>query len=131
MLETVIHNLIRQQRPYYLPQSSLIRGVGGQHWLVFQHRDADKSGNVLQTIVSLLGFKDKVVPHKLLRIDPSSAQVFTYHPRKSGDLPSLTLLRTGSLKDIESFLILERTLREPALHSDAPAISGRAKRSLG
>jgi len=91
MLEAVIQNLIRQQRPYYLPQGSSVKGVGGQHWLVFRHRDADKGGNFLKNIVSLLGFKDKAVPHKVFRIDPSTAKIYTYNPRTPGDLPSPAL----------------------------------------
>lgn len=35
MLEAFIQNLTRQQRPYYLPQGSPVKGVGGQYWLVF------------------------------------------------------------------------------------------------
>lgn len=116
MLEAVIQNLTRQQRPYYLPQGNAINGVGGQYWLVFQHRDLDKGG-FLKNIVSLLGFKDKAVSHKVLRIDPSTAKIYTYNPRKLGDLPSPALLRTGNLKIIEKFLTLERTAKEPALLS--------------
>jgi superfamily II DNA or RNA helicase len=117
MLEAVIQDLIRQQRPYYLPQGSSVKGVAGQHWLVFRHRDADKGGNFLTSIVSLLGFKDKAVPHKILRIDPNTAKIYTYSPRKPGDLPSPALFRTGNLKIIEKFLTLERTTKEPALLS--------------
>lgn len=117
MLETVIQDLIRQQRPYYLPQGNPIKGVGGQYWLTFRHRDADKGGNFLKNIVSLLGFKDKAVPHKVIRIDPSTAKIYTYNPRTPGDLPSPALLRTGNLKVIEKFLLLERTTKEPALLS--------------
>lgn len=115
MLEAVIQDLIRQQRPYYLPQGSSVKGVGGQYWLVFRHRDADKGGNFLKNIVPLLGFKDKAVPHKVLRIDPNTAKIYTYNPRQPGDLPSPALLRTGNLKVIEKFLALERTTKEPAL----------------
>ena len=61
MLEAVVQNLTRQQRPYYLPQGNAIKGVDGQYWLVFQHRDTDKSG-FLKNIVSLLGFKDTALP---------------------------------------------------------------------
>lgn len=117
MLEAVIQNLARQQRPYYLPQGSSVKGVGGQYWLVFRHRDADKGGNFLKNIVSLLGFKDKAVPHKVFRIDPSTARISTYVPRKPGDLPTPALLRTGNPKLIEKFLTLERTTKEPALLS--------------
>ncbi|UZQ53700.1 helicase [Trichothermofontia sichuanensis B231] len=117
MLDAVIQDLIRQQRPYYLPQSNPIKGVGSQYWLTFQHRDADKGGNFLKNIVALLGFKDKAVPHKVIRIDPSTAKIYTYHPRTPGDLPSPALLRTGNLKVIEKFLLLERTTKEPALLS--------------
>ncbi len=63
MLEAVIQDLIRQQRPYYLPQGSSVKAVAGQYWLVFRHRDADKGSNFLKNIVSLLGFKGlKQVP---------------------------------------------------------------------
>ena len=116
MLEAVIQNLTRQQRPYYLPQGNAIKGVGGQYWLTFQHRDADKGG-FLKNIVSLLGFKDKAVSHKVLRIDPATARTYIYIPRKAGDLPSPALLRTGNPKIIEKFLTLERTTKEPALLS--------------
>ncbi|PPS41945.1 helicase-related protein [Chroococcidiopsis sp. TS-821] len=117
MLETVIQDLIRQQRPYYLPQGNPVKGLGGQYWLVFQHRDADKGGSFLKNIVSLLGFKDKAVSHKVFRIDPTGAKIYNYNPRKPGDLPSPALLRTGSLQVIEKFLLLERTTKEPALLS--------------
>ncbi len=50
MLDAVIQDLIRQQRPYYLPQGNPIKGVGSQYWLTFQHRDADKGGNFLKNI---------------------------------------------------------------------------------
>ncbi|MCY7286303.1 MAG: helicase [Cyanobacteria bacterium CAN_BIN43] len=116
MLEAVVQNLTRQQRPYYLPQGNAIKGIGGQYWLVFQHRDTDKGG-FLKNIVSLLGFKDKAVSHKILRIDPSTAKIYTYNPRQPDDLPSPALLRTGNLKIIEKFLTLERTTKEPALLS--------------
>jgi hypothetical protein len=117
MLETILQDLIRQQRPYYLLQGSSIKGISGQYWLVFQHRDAETGGNFLKNIVSLFGFKDKPVAHKLLRVDPRSAKIYTYIPRKPGDLPSSTLLRTTSPKLIEKFLSLESTTREPALLS--------------
>ncbi len=117
MLEAVIQDIIRQQRPYYLLQGKLVKGVEGQNWLVFRHRDADKVGNFLKNIVSLLGFKDKAMPHKVIRIDPIAAKVYTYYPRTSGNLPSPALFRTGNPKIIEKFLTLERTTKEPALLS--------------
>jgi hypothetical protein len=117
MLETVIQDLVRQQRPYYLLQGNSVKGVGGQYWLVFRHRDADRGGNFLKNIVSLLGFKDKAVPHKVIRIDPITAKIYTYNPRTPGDVPSPALLRTANLKIIEKFLLLERTTKEPALLS--------------
>jgi hypothetical protein len=117
MLEAVIQDLIRQQRPYYLLQGNSVKGVGGQYWLVFRHRDADKGGNFLKNIVSLLGLKDRAVPHKVIRIDPIAAKIYTYNPRTPGDLPSPALFRTGNPKIIEKFLTLERTTKEPALLS--------------
>lgn len=84
---------------------------------MFQHRDADKGGNFLKNIVSLLGFKDKAAPHKILRIDPVTAKIYSYVPRQTGDVPSLALLRTGNVKIIEKFLLLDRTTKEPALLS--------------
>ncbi len=65
MLETVIQDIIRKQRPYYLLQGNPIKGVDNQYWLVFQHRDAD---NLLKNIVSFLGFQTHSTS-KLIRID--------------------------------------------------------------
>ncbi len=119
MLDAVIQDLIRQQRPYYLLQGNLVKGVGNQYWLVFRHRDAGQnlggSGNFLKNIVSLLGFKDKAVSHKVIRIDPNTAKIYTYHPHTPSNLPSPALLRTGNPKIIEKFLVLEQTSKEPAL----------------
>jgi len=41
MLDNVIQELIRKQRPYYLLQGSPIKGIDNQYWLIFKHRDAD------------------------------------------------------------------------------------------
>lgn len=117
MLEAVIQDLTRQQRPYYLPQGSSVKGVGGQYWLVFQHRDAEKGGSFLKNIASLLGLKGKPATHKLIRIDPQTARIYTYAPRKPGNIPSPALLRTANLKIIDGFLTLERTTKEPSLLS--------------
>lgn len=115
MLDTVIQDLVRQQRPYYLLQGSPLKGVGGQHWLVFKHIDADKGGSFLKNIASLLGFQDKSAAHKLFRIDTLTAKIYTYIPKKPGDIPSPALFRTGNIKLIEKFLTLERTEKEPTL----------------
>lgn len=112
MLENVIFDLIRQQRPYFIPQGNAIKGTGDRHWLLFKHRDAD---NLLHNIVTFLGLNGKQVTHKLLCIDPKTAKVFEYSPRHSGNLPSTTLLRTGSLKAIENFLHLDSTTTNKAL----------------
>jgi hypothetical protein len=114
MLDTVISNLIRQQRPYYLPNGNPITGVGGQYWLVFQHRDADRGG-FFKNIVSMLGFKGKAEPHRIIRIDPGNAKIHIYHLRKAGDLPSPTIFRTANPKIIERFLLLEVTQKESSL----------------
>jgi hypothetical protein len=53
----------------------------------------------------------------VIRIDPNTAKIYIYTPRTSGNLPSPALLRTGNLKVIEKFLLLERTAKEPALLS--------------
>jgi hypothetical protein len=115
VLETVIQDLIRQQRPYYIPQGNPVKGVNGQHWLIFRHRDADQGKNLFKNIVSLFGSKHKATTHRVLRIDPSNATIYSYTPRKSGDLPTPALLRTGNVQVIEKFLLLEHTTEEPAL----------------
>jgi hypothetical protein len=112
MLDTVISELIRKQRPYYLLQGSPIKGIDNQYWLIFKHRDAD---NLLHNIVTFLGIGDKQATDRLLRIDPKSARVFTYTPRQTGNLPSLTLLRTSNLATIEKFLHQESVSKEKAL----------------
>lgn len=112
MLDTVISDLIRKQRPYYLLQGSPIKGLDNQYWLIFKHRDAD---NLLHNIVTFLGIGDKQATDKLLRIDLKSAKVFTYTPHQAGNLPSLTLLRTSNLTTIEKFLHQESVSKEKAL----------------
>jgi hypothetical protein len=114
MLEIVIQDLIRKQRPYFLLQGSPIKGVDNQHWLIFKHRDAD---NLLHNIVSFFGIVEKHATYKLLRIDPRSAQVFSYTPRQEGDVPSITLLRSSNLSIIETFLQLDNAVKEEALLS--------------
>ena len=94
MLETVISDLIRKQRPYYLPQGNPIKGVDNQHWLIFQHRDAD---NLLKNIVSFLGFQTHSTS-KLIRIDLNTAHIFEYIPKQEGNLPNATLLSCQTSK---------------------------------
>lgn len=111
MLENFIQDLIRKQRPYYLPQGSPIKGVENQYWLIFKHRDAD---NLLHNVVKFLGIGNKQATHKLLRIDPKSAKVFEYTPYQPGN-PTSTLLRTSNLTTIEKFLQRESVTKEKAL----------------
>jgi hypothetical protein len=129
VLENVIAELTRKQRPYYLPQGSPTKGIDNQYWLIFKHRDAD---NLLKNIVSFLGFGGKQATHKLLRIDPHSAKVYTYSPLNQGDVPSIALLRSGKLATIEKFLKQESATKEPALlEGSLRAIKGlRRKYSL-
>jgi hypothetical protein len=110
MFDAVIQDPIRQQRPYYLPQGNSVNRVGGQYWIIFQHWDADKGGNFLRNIVSLLGFKDKAVPHKVLRIDPIAAKIYTYNPRTPSDLPSPALLRFLLARDLLCPWLVEPSL---------------------
>ena len=112
MLDTVISDLIRKQRPYYLLQDAPIKGIDNQYWLIFKHRDAD---NLLHNIVTFLGIGGKQATDRLLRIDPKSAKIFTYTPHQQGNLPSLTLLRTSNLATIEKFLHQESVSKEKSL----------------
>jgi hypothetical protein len=73
MLEQAIQDIIRKQRPYYLPLQNPIKGVDNQYWLIFKHRHADK---LLHNIISFLGIGEKHAAYKLLRIDPKSAKVW-------------------------------------------------------
>ncbi|MCU0532314.1 MAG: hypothetical protein MUD14_00180 [Hydrococcus sp. Prado102] len=127
MLENVISDLIRKQRPYFIIQGNPIKGTGDRIWLVFKHRDAD---NLLRNIVTFLGLKGKQVTHKLLCIDPKTAKVFEYGPRRPGNLPSAILLRTGNLKAIDNFLNLEGTATEKALLAGSFRELGRQRRKF-
>lgn len=120
-MEAVVQSIIRQQRPYYLPQGSPIKGVEKQHWLIFRHRDLDMPDSLLTEIASLLGFKEKDKPasHRVLRIDLDTAKIYTYVPRQGGDIPTTTLLRTATPKIIERFLKLEGSRKESALLVDS------------
>ncbi len=126
MLEAVIQELIRKQRPYFLVQGSLIKGVDNQYWLVFKHRDAD---NLLHSIVSFLGIGGTNTTHKLLRVDPKSAKVFEYIPCQPGNLPSIALLRTSRLSVIEKFLNIESVTKEKTLLAGSfQEIKGRRRK---
>ncbi|MDB9427414.1 hypothetical protein PN482_00365 [Microcystis aeruginosa CS-555/01A07] len=111
MLETVIQDLIKKQRPYYHPQGDYIKGINNNYWLIFKHRDAD---NLLQNIVSFLGLK-KHSTYKLFRIDINTAHIFEYTPKREGNIPSIALLRTSKLTIIEQFLNLENASKEESL----------------
>lgn len=126
MLEAVIQELIRKQRPYFLLQGTPIKGVANQYWLIFKHRDAD---NFLHNIVSFLGIGRKNATHKLLRIDPKSAKVYEYTPCIAGDLPSVALLRTSRLSVIEKFLNQESVTKEKTLLAGSfQEIKGRRRK---
>lgn len=116
MLDAVIQDLIRKQRPYYIPQGNPIKGLDNTYWLIFKHRDAD---NLRRNIVTLQGFGENHDSHKLLRINLRTAQVAEYTPRKPGDVPSTTLLRTSPLRVIEKFLNKQGTTKEKALLKDS------------
>ncbi|MEE3715703.1 hypothetical protein V2H45_02965 [Tumidithrix elongata RA019] len=112
MLENVIAELTRKQRPYYLPQGSPIKGIDSQYWLIFKHLEAD---TLLKNIVSFFALGGKKDTHRLIRIDPQEAKVYTYIPNKQGNVPSTALLRTANLNIIEKFLKRESVAKEPAL----------------
>ena len=116
-MDAVIQDLIRRQRPYYLPQGNPIKGVDKQYWLIFCHRDLGKPDNLLVGLASILGFKEKNKPtsHRILRIDLDSAKVYSYSPRQDGDIPTTALLRTALPKVVERFLKLESSRKESAL----------------
>jgi hypothetical protein len=116
-MDAVIQDLIRRQRPYYLPQGNPIKGVDKQYWLIFRHRDLDKPDSLFTGLASMLGFKDKSKPpsHRILRIDLDSAKVYTYIPRQDGDIPTTALLRTAIPKVVERFLKLEGSRKESGL----------------
>jgi superfamily II DNA or RNA helicase len=105
MLATVFENHIRSQRPYYLPVGNPIRGVDDRYWLIFAHRDNGDNTSFQHLFKRL--FKGKQATHKLLYIDPQTAEIYTYLPKQPGDIPSLALLRTAGKDLIEQFLFLE------------------------
>jgi SNF2 family DNA or RNA helicase len=115
-MESVIQDLIRKQRPYYLPQGNPIKGIEGQYWYIFKHRNADRGPNLLKSLVSMLSFnKGKHPLYKLIRLDLVKAKVYVYTPRQDSDVPSLTLLRTAKPEIIQQFLTLESTSKETRL----------------
>lgn len=126
MLENVIAELIRKDRPYYLPQGSPIKGIDNQYWLVFKHRDAD---SILKNIASFFGLGSKKDTHHVIRIDLQDAKIYHYIPNKQGDIPSVGLLRIGNVKSIEKFLKRDRVTKEPALlEGSLRAIKGNQRR---
>ncbi|MFN9609792.1 MAG: hypothetical protein ACK571_16565, partial [Pseudanabaena sp.] len=85
MLDNIIADLIRKERPYYSPQGNPIKGLDNQYWLVFKHRDAD---SLLKKIASFLGLGSKKEPHIVVRIDLQVAIIYYYIPKKKCDIPS-------------------------------------------
>ena len=112
MLDTLVQDITRRQRPYYLPQGSPIKGLDNQTWLIFQHRDGE---NLIKNVVAFLGLGKKDASHRLIRIDPHQAKVHLYSPRKSGNIPPLATFRTSNLITIEAFLILDSSYIEQTL----------------
>jgi Helicase conserved C-terminal domain len=110
MLDTVIADLIRKQRPYFLLQGTPIKGINHQYWLVFKRPES-----LLRNIVTFIGLGNKNATYKLLRVDPQNAKIFEYTPRRPENVPSTTLLRTEKVKFLEKFLNLEGTTKEKAL----------------
>ncbi|GFE72124.1 helicase-related protein [Chroococcus sp. FPU101] len=111
MIETVIAKYIQQQRPYY-NLTEKVKGIENQYWLIFKHRDAD---NLLHNIISFIGFGNKQSTYKLLRIDINEAIVYEYIPKREGNLPSNTLLRTSRVSVIANFLELINAQKEETL----------------
>lgn len=115
-MEAVIQDLIRKQRPYYLPQGNPIKGLGNQYWHIFKHKDADKGPGFLNSLVSMFGFKKGKQPvYKVIRLDMVNAKVYIYTPRQEHDLPSLTLFRTAKPEVLEQFLWQESSTKETGL----------------
>jgi superfamily II DNA or RNA helicase len=101
MLEQVIQDLIRRQRPYYHLQGTPIRGLDNQYWLVFKHQDAD---SLLKNVIRFLGLGQQDTTHRLLRIDEQTGDIITYAPNSQDNLPSNAILRTGALSLIKEFV---------------------------
>jgi len=112
MIATILDQLIKRQLPYYLIDGTPIKGIDNQYWLVFKHRDGDKSQ---ESVITLLSSDQNQDTYKLLRIDLLSAEVTEYIPEQPQDIPSVTLLRTTKLETIERFLIKRTTETEPLL----------------
>lgn len=113
MLENVFNQQIRNQRPYYLPVGQPIKGIDGRYWLVFVHRDAEEATVVKRFFKRLVNGKQAT--HKLLCIDSVCAEIHTYLPKQSGDIPSPALLRTAGIDLIERFLYLEEITADRSL----------------
>jgi len=112
MLNQVIQEINKNQRPYYYQQGNTIKGIDNQYWLVFKHRDAD---NLLSNIVGFLGIFGKHSNYKLVRIDLNTAHVYYYSLKNENNLPNNTLLRTSKVEIIEKFLELENIEKENSL----------------
>jgi len=126
MLENVIAELTRKERPYYLPQGSQIKGIDNQYWLVFKHRDSD---SIIKNIASFFGLGGKKETHHIIRIDLQNAKIYHYIPNKPDDIPSNGLLRIGNVKSIEKFLKRDRVTKEPSLlEGSLRAIKGQQRR---
>lgn len=113
MLNQVILEITKNQRPYYYQEGKTIKGINEQYWLIFKHRDAD---NLLTNLASFLGLVEKQTAYKLFRIDLNNALILEYIPKNDHKIPNATLLRTKKIEIIEQFLILEKVTEEKSLN---------------
>ena len=115
MLQTVLQNLARNQRPYYfLQDNKVIKGLNNQYWAVFKHRDAD---NLIRNIFNFFSLIESQPPYKIFRIDLNTAHLIEYTPKRNDNIPSITVFRTSRLEVIEQFLEWQSATPEASLHA--------------
>lgn len=115
MLQTVLENLARNQRPYYfLQDNKVIKGLNNQYWAVFKHRDSD---NLIRNIFNFFSLIESQPPYKIFRIDLNTAHLIEYTPKRNDNIPSITLFRTSRLDIIEQFLEWQSATPEASLHA--------------
>ena len=111
VLNSVFEKIIHKLQPYYYLKER-IKGIDNQYWLLFEHQDA---GNLLHDIVTDLSVVESHSTYKVIRVDLNIAHVFEYVPKREGNIPNNTLLRTSSITVLEQFLKIENVFKEEAL----------------
>jgi hypothetical protein len=83
MVNQVIQEITKNQRPYYHQQGNTIKGINNQYWLIFKHRDSDNLvTNLASNLASFLGLVERQSTYKLFRNEGTFREIDNLKKRR-------------------------------------------------